>query len=223
MSLLHFINSSSTLPSVAGLIIGGCADLKQELVAYLDHRLAKIVVCVVDLQYGGDCGFNQAVKLTEDKLSDMKYVREQKAVSKFFEAISQDHLCCYGVQDTMFALESGTVETLLVWDRLEHVRTELKSTSSGEKKIVYSLPSQPVVESRDWEVVSSDSLLDWLLEHHKEFGSAVDFVSDLSSVGSQFVNGFGGFGAFLRFSIPLPSVSGELPDEDEDDEYEYVW
>jgi len=226
MALLHFINSSTTLPSVAGIIIGGSADLKQELVGHLDQRLARIVICVVDVQYGGDAGFNQAVKLTEDKLADMKYVREQKAVSKFFEAISQDHLHCYGVRDTMYALESGTVETLLVWDKLVHIRTEVKSSTSGEKKVTYSLPDEQTEEAgaRDWEAVSSEPLLDWLLEHHRDFGAAIEFVSDQSSVGSQFVHGFGGVGAFLRFDIALPSVTGEGEEEvDEDEEYDYVW
>jgi len=134
MALLHFIDSNTTLPNVAGLVVGGCADLKNELVEALDQRLAKIVACVVDVQYGGQAGFQQAIKLTEDRLSDMKFVREQKAVSKLFEYIAKDGKYCIGFQDTMYALEAGTVDSLLVWDKLEHMRSELKSTSTSAKK-----------------------------------------------------------------------------------------
>jgi len=225
MAVLHFINSSTNLPTVAGIVIGGCADLKQELVAHLDPRLSKIVVAVVDVQYGGDAGFNQAVKSSEEMLSDMKFVRERKAISRFFETIAQDRLYCIGVDDTMFALESGTVETLLVWDQLVHVRHELKSTVTGAKKMVYSLPDKIIEEAcGEWELVSSEPLLDWILDH-RDFGAALEFVSDQSSVGNQFVTGFGGFGAFLRFEIPLPSQTDEEHGEGSDDEenYEYVW
>lgn len=238
MALFHFINPSTTLPNVSGLVVGGCANLKQDLVDSLDQRLAKVVVSVVDVQYGGNAGFHQAVKLTENQLSDVKFVSQQKVVSTFFEAIAHDKLHCYGVEDTMFALESGTVATLLLWDNLPHLRTELKSTK-GTKKVVYTLPDEHVPgNSGEWEVESSEPLLDWILDHHEDFGSAFEFVSDRSSLGHQFVSGFGGFGALLRFDIPLPSSGveddrddegreGEARDEsgsgDSEDNYEYVW
>jgi len=227
LALQHFIDPSTTLPNVAGLIVAGCADLKVELLDHLDQRLSKIVVCVIDVQYGGEAGFHQAIKLTEDKLSDMKFVREQKTVGRFFETIAQDGLYCIGVLDTMYALESGTVETVLVWDHLEHIRVELKSNVSGIKKVVFLLPDQQL-EGGEWEVVCSDPLLDWMLDNYSNFGAALEFISDQSSVGNQFVRGFGGFGAFLRFEIPLPSQTEGDEDNldaepESDQEYEYEW
>jgi len=229
MALLHFINSSTTMPNVAGLVIGGCADLKHELAEALDQRLAKIVACVVDVQYGGQAGFQQAIKLTEDRLSDIKFVREQKAISKLFECIAKNGKYCIGFQDTMYALESGTVESLLVWDKLEHMRSELKSTTSTAKKVVYHVPDQQVMDTTgEWELVSTEPLLDWILDHYKEFGAVIDFVSDQSSVGSQFAAGFGGMAGFLRFDIALPSQDDTLEEEpsslgNESGEDEYTW
>lgn len=45
------------------------------------------------------------------------------------------------------------------------------------------------------------SLLEWLAEHYKEFGCALEFVSDKSQEGSQFVKGFSGIGGILRFVL----------------------
>lgn len=42
------------------------------------------------------------------------------------------------------------------------------------------------------------SLLEWLAEHYKEFGCQLEFVSDKSQEGSQFVKGFSGIGGILR-------------------------
>jgi len=231
MALYHFIDPATTLPYVVGLIVAGCADLKQELVECLDQRLAKIVACVVDVQYGGHAGFQQAVKQTEDKLSELKYIREQKAVSKLFEYIAKNGRYSIGIQDTMFALESGTVETLLLWDQLPHVRSELVSRVTSKKRIVYHLPDEMITENgSEWDLTSSMPLIDWILDHYHEFGASIDIVSDQSSVGSQFANGFGGIASFLRFDIPLPSQSDEIEEGDtheevvdDESDVEYTW
>jgi len=148
-----------------------------------------------------------------------------------FEYIAKNGKYSIGFQDTMYALESGTVETLLVWDQLPHMRTELKSNSTSAKKMVYHLPDQQVSEaSGEWEIASSEPLLDWMLDHYKDFGASVEFVSDRSSVGNQFATGFGGIAGFLRFDIPLPSQSEDVDegeenaDEEEDSsDVEYTW
>jgi len=227
MALMHFIDPNTTLPNVVGFVVAGCADLKNELVEALDQRLAKIVACVVDVQYGGQPGFQQAIKLTEDRLADIKFVREQKAVSKLFEYIAKNGKYCIGFQDTMYALEAGTVETLLIWDQLPHMRTELKSNTTSAKKVVYHLPDQQVTEANgEWDFASSEPILDWILDHYKEFGAAIEFVSDQSSVGNQFATGFGGVAGFLRFDIPLPSQSDDADEgkvEDDASDEEYTW
>lgn len=48
-------------PNVAGIVMAGLADFKTELSQsdMLDQRLAKIIVKIVDVSYGGDNGFNQ--------------------------------------------------------------------------------------------------------------------------------------------------------------------
>jgi len=87
-----------------------------------------------------------------------------------------------------------------------------------EKKTIYYLPDAILEGYDEWKVVSSVPLLDWILEHYKEFGVILQLVSDQSSIGSQFVKGFGGIGGFLRFQVDLPSLT-ITPEDDE----EYVW
>jgi len=217
LTVQHFIDPVTCLPSVQGLVIAGLANLKDDVQKKLDPRLAKIVISVVDVQYGGEAGFHQAIGLTQACLSNVKLVQEQDLLARFFDAIARDGLYCFGVEDTMYAMCSGLVETLVLWKNLPHVRCELEF--GEEKKTIYCLPDTTLEGYDDWKVVSSVSLVDWILEHYKEFGVTLQLVSDQSSIGCQFVKGFGGIGGFLRFEVDLPSLT-ITPEEDDE---EYVW
>jgi peptide chain release factor subunit 1 len=54
---------TNDVPNVKGLILAGCAEFKNDLTKsdLFDQRLKPIVIKVVDISYGGDLGFNQAI------------------------------------------------------------------------------------------------------------------------------------------------------------------
>jgi peptide chain release factor subunit 1 len=75
------------------------------------------------VSYGGENGFNQAITLASDALSNVKFVAEKKLISNFFEEIAQDTgMIVFGVQDTIKALEMGALEKLLLFEDLEYTR-----------------------------------------------------------------------------------------------------
>ena len=50
-----------------------------------------------------------------------------------------------------------------------------------------------------FEVKGQDLLLDWIVENYRKFGTSLRIITDKSQQGSQFCNGFGGFGGrFIR-------------------------
>jgi len=50
---------------------------------------------------------------------------------KYFDEISQDSgRYCFGVQETLKALEMGAVEILIVWENLEVIRYVLKNNTT---------------------------------------------------------------------------------------------
>ncbi len=83
-------------PNVAGLVLAGSAEFKSKLNAseLFDQRLSPIVVKVVDVSYGGENGFNQAIELAADSLSNVKFVKEKKLLARYFGEISQDSGLC---------------------------------------------------------------------------------------------------------------------------------
>lgn len=90
--------------NVTGLVLAGSADFKTELAQsdMFDQRLQVKIIKLVDVSYGGDNGFNQAIELSQEVLQNVKFIQEKKLISKYFDEISQDTgKYCFGVDDTL--------------------------------------------------------------------------------------------------------------------------
>lgn len=208
----------------------------------LDKRLRASVVTIVDIAYGGELGLQQATTLTADTLSNMQLVREIKVLSQYYEEISRDSGCyCFGIEDTMAALEAGAMETLVVWEQLDMTRFELRDPTSGATHVRYLTAKEQQSattmaalfegsNSASLELVSAEQLIEWLVEHYTEYGTTLRLVSDESKEGHQFVRGFGGLGGLLRWAFDFSHTradgdndslgwsSDEEEEEDTDDD-----
>jgi peptide chain release factor subunit 1 len=125
---------TSDRPNVKGIVLAGSADFKTELGKsdLFDPRLAAIVVQTVDISYGGENGFNQAILLAAESLASVKFIQEKKLITSYFDEIALDTgKYCFGVKDTLTALEMSAVQTLIVWEDLDVTRYELKGPTGG--------------------------------------------------------------------------------------------
>jgi peptide chain release factor subunit 1 len=59
-------------------------------------------------------------------------------------------------------------------------------------------------------------LLEWFAEKYKDFGAALEFVTNKSQEGAQFVKGFGGIGGLLRYKVDFNTMTSV---DEEDDEF----
>lgn len=108
---------SNSVSNVEGIILAGHSDLKNELNAIIDQRLT--VIKAVDTNYSGKNGLNQAIELSEDILKDVRFSKEKKILQEFFNELNLDTgKLCYGLNATISCLESGAIETLIVWENL---------------------------------------------------------------------------------------------------------
>lgn len=212
ISVQHFI--ANNVSNVTGLILAGSADFKNELKQsdMFDPRLVAKVIKVVDVSYGGENGFNQAIDLSAEVLQNVKLVQEKRLIEKFFEEISRDtQKYCFGVEDCLRALDLGAAETLIVWENLAISRFVLNHPFTGEEKIVYLNPEQEQNEDNfivsgtelKYKVVEKIALIEWFATEYKKWGCTLEFVTDRSQEGSQFAKGFGGLGGILRYSVDM--------------------
>ena len=161
-------------PVVTGLIIAGAAEMKEELKKgdFLGPVLSKIVLGVYDVNYGGKQGLNEAIKLSSEFLRNISIVREEKELTELFDKIGKNQPVAIGLQEVVEALEMKAVHKLLIYKD-----SECKHPSS-------SIP-----------------MVDWILQNYKEYGFTPIFISNQTPTGSQFINGFGGIAADLRFQV----------------------
>jgi peptide chain release factor subunit 1 len=217
-------------PNVSGLVLAGSADFKNELYQtdMFDQRLKAKVLKVVDVSYGGENGFNQAVEMSQECLTNVKFVQEKKILSKFFEEISTDSgLVVFSIHDTMKVLETGAIETLLLYESLDIWRLVLKNKEDETTSIIY-LNSDQLTDPKyykdantkaELETVESMQLSEWIAENYVNFGANLQFITDKSSEGFQFVKGFGGIGGFLRYKIDVDKMEVDEHDEDMEDDF----
>ena len=205
-------------PNIQGLILAGSADFKSELMRsdLFDLRLKKIVIKMVDVSYGGLNGFNQAIEYSADTLGEVKLMKEKKLLQQYMDEISQDTgKYCFMVEDTLKALDLGAVENLIVWENLDINRYVLRNTASNEERTVYLNPDQEKNESSfhdpetgvELEVQDKQALVEWLANNYKDFGCQLDYVTDKSGEGTQFVKGFGGIGGILRWKVDFVQMN----------------
>ena len=217
-------------PNVEGLILAGSADFKTELSQsdMFDQRLQCKILKVVDVSYGGENGFNQAIELSAEVLSNVKFIQEKRLIGRYFDEISQDTgKYCFGVVDTLKALEMGAVDILIVWENVDITRFTLKNHASDEEIVLHlsSLQEQDKTFFVDketgveLELVDRLPLLEWLANNYKTFGATLEIVTDRSQEGSQFCKGFGGIGGILRYKVDFQSMEYDSQDEEYDFEY----
>jgi len=208
------------VPNVQGIILAGSAEFKVQLSQsdFFDPRLLDVVLATVDVSYGGDNGFNQAIELAAETLRNTKFVREKKLLTTYMSEISRDTgRICFGLKDTLTALEMGGVETLILWEELPLQRFEMSDPSTGAVVVRYLTEQQEkdmshfrnAATGADMEVIDKQPMVDWMAVNYKNYGCALEFITDCSTEGAQYVQGFGGIGGLLRYPIDFAALEGD--------------
>jgi len=221
---------TNDLPNVAGLVLAGLADFKNDLAQsdMFDQRLKAVILTIVDVSYGGENGFNQAIEQAADCLTGVKFIQEKKLLTSYMDELARDTgKYCVGVRETLHSLELGAVETLIVFENLDVTRYVLKNVAKNVDKVVYLTKEQAQDHSHfvgpggeELDVVSNQLLVEWFADNYKSFGATLEFVTNKSQEGSQFVKGFGGVGGLLRYQVDFDSLDepedGAAADEEEE-------
>lgn len=205
--------------NVTGLVLAGSADFKVELSHsdMFDFRMVAKIIKIVDINHGGNKGFNQAINNAADVLSNVTLVAEQKLLDQYLEKIAlDDGKVVYGVQHTMQALEMSAVETLICWESIDIFRVCSFNKSTSSEEVLYLSPMK--LQNHTGVISEKICLLDWLSDHYKDYGITLKIVSDKSQEGAQFVNGFGGLGALLRYKVDMQVHEEEDVEEFEEDD-----
>lgn len=219
-------------PNITGLVVAGSAEFKQDLTTsdLWDPRLDAILIKpLLDVSYGGENGFNQAIELSSEALKNVKFVQEKRLITKFLDEIAQDTgKYCFGIKETIQGLDMGAVETLICWENLNINRLQIRNPHTGAEQTLYVTPEEQKNEKLfrcadtgvELDVEENVPFVEWIVTNYKTFGAKLEFVTDRSQEGNQFCKGFGGVGGLLRYRVEFELFDEpNLNQEDSDDDF----
>jgi peptide chain release factor subunit 1 len=192
-----------------GVIVGGPGATKNYFLntGLLDHRLKNNIIATIDTSYTDESGIRELVQKSEETLKDTELMRERKVLNEFMGEIGKDGLAAYGPKEVEEALTLGKAKTLLISEGVEWMVYKFRCDRCGEEelKIVQEPEKFEAGAYRCRKCKSPVELLeeidyaDYLLEKAQATGAEVSVISTETNEGEQFLKGFGGVGALLRF------------------------
>ncbi len=197
--------------ALKGVIIAGPGPTKNDFAKgdYLDYRLKKKVVGIVDIGYSGELGVYEALKKAEDLIAESRYAQERKMVQKFLGLLARSpDMVTYGFQEVLDALEKGAVGLVLVSEEVGLVEVKVKCKQCGEEskgiyeeKKIRTEGLQCPKCGGPVEILEERSIVELLAEKAQETGAKVEVISTATPEGEQLKKVFGGVAAILRYKI----------------------
>eukprot|EP00052_Salpingoeca_macrocollata_P034584 m.12013 g.12013 ORF g.12013 m.12013 type:complete len:387 (-) comp6671_c0_seq1:49-1209(-) len=225
-----FLNDDGKSP-YTGLVLGGKANIKRmvESAPDLDPRVKRLVVATVELSCTGEAGLAEAIEKTEQSRHRAAGAVEDEVMQTFETEIQkQSAMVCYGLQETLFAIETHAVKTLFLNPKTfqsrpapnlaakqQAVANQFDALHSNDSNDydgdVAAAPAAAAAhsagEAEDGPAADGLSFLDWATEAVQAYGGQVFLVKGLSDKGALFNRDFGGIGGMLFY--PVTQDGGE--------------
>jgi len=171
---------------VKGAIIGGPGPAKEFFMKEepLDHNIK--LMGVVDTGYTDEYGVREVLAKSGEILAEQESIKERKLVERFIKEVVTDGLATYGIHEVLDAVESKQAEMLLVSE-------EFPFRFNG-----YRCLNCPNCNSK-MDIDIDEPFVDEIIDRAHKNGVSVEVISIQTAEGAQFLNGFGGIGALLRY------------------------
>lgn len=184
--------------NVDGLIIGGSSNIKDLFYGsnLLDSRLKKNIIKLFDIGYSFENGLEETIHLSKDIILDTRLVNEKNILSSFFNNLLNDNMVVFGLKDTIYALESGIIDKLIIWEDYNYYRLVLNDN-------IISYATEKEIVEKEINYLEKDLLVDWLIDNKLNF--SLEIITNNTSEGNQFIHGFSGIGGILRYPVEIPN------------------
>lgn len=196
-----------------GLLIGGPSPTKEEFAegGYLHHEVQKRLLGLFDVAYTNESGLPELVDAAADVLKGMDVVKEKDLMNRFLkELVKDDGLAAYGEESVRANLETGSVDILLLSDRLRESRLKIRCGACGyaEERTIKSEPGKTVRDidlgtcpkcSAPLQIEEESDIIDELTALADTSGTRVEIISDEFEEGAVLYSAFGGIAAILRY------------------------
>lgn len=187
---------------IKGLLVGGPGPAKEGFIKGNTLNYQIKILGTYDTGYTDDFGLHEIVEKATDLLKEEMASKERKVIERFIKERIRNGLAVYGYEDTKKALENKQVEILIVSDEIQlqkvtytcpnETLTFEKIETNGHREQKHECGSNLVI-SKVTDVAEE------LIELAESISVPMIFVSNDSSYGKEFLMGFTGLGALLRY------------------------
>lgn len=189
------------LNRVKAVIVGGPGPTKEFFMKMKPFNYQIEVLGVVDTGYTDEYGVREVLSKSEGILSKQEAVKERVIVERFINEVVHDGLATYGEKQVREAILSKQADKVLLSEGLEHIcATYADSKGNEEVRILRETPPEEIEGAGgSMRLKSQEPLIENLSDLARAAGIEVEIISTNTAEGAQFMTGFAGVGAFLRY------------------------
>ncbi len=198
-----------------GLIVSGPGPTKDQFVKenYLDYRLQKMILGILDTGYAGREGVRETIEKSGELLQNARVIQESKLVQRFLREVNSDSgLALYGVDDVVKALGRAAVDVVLINDDSDTFYLKAVCSKCGDVREKFIKRSRYVIEkqelmstpcpkcgSQEIQFTEKD-IVDYFADLAIDSNARVEVISSKTEDGAM-LKSFGGISALLRYKV----------------------
>ena len=188
-------------PNLKGVIVGGPGPTKENFLKMRPFNYQIKVLGSLDTGYTDEFGIRELTNKAAEIISEQEAVKEKALVDAFIKEVVKDGLATYGYKEVVDALNANRANMLLVSEGLDWKKIKMKCSNCGreEEKITREPKEESCACRGKMKILEEKELADELIELAEQKNVPVEMVSSETSEGSQFLHGFHGIGAMLRY------------------------
>ena len=189
---------------VKGVIVGGPGPTKENFMKMKPFNYQLKVLGVVDTGYTDEYGIREVLAKSENIIAEQETVKEKILIDRFIKEVVSDGLATYGEAQVREAIQSRQAEKVLLSEGLAHTSVSYlcPSCQNTERKVTREKPEETMQCGKCGSTMRAqkkEPLIDELTDLCHQMEIPVEIVSTSSVEGNQFLTGFGGIGAILRY------------------------
>ncbi|MEM2908799.1 MAG: peptide chain release factor aRF-1 [Candidatus Bilamarchaeaceae archaeon] len=191
------------LERVKGIVIGGPGPVKDIFVRDRPFNYQIKVLGVVDTGYTDEYGVQEVIGKSEALLAQQELVKEKTLINNFIKDVVHEGLATYGEKEVREAITTKQAERVLLSEGLDYKIVWYKCAACGAEtyRLTRTKPEEHIkcTCGGDAKIITVKDLIDDLEDLARANNIPVEIISTDTSEGAQFLHGFGGVGAFLRY------------------------
>jgi peptide chain release factor subunit 1 len=192
------------LGKVKGIIVGGPGPAKEYFVKANTFNYQIKLLGVVDTGYTDEYGIREVLSKSENIIAEQESIREKQIIDNFIKEISKNGLATYGYEKVKEAILSNQAGKVLASEDLEDKLYPYACSSCGSTEEVVSKEKQPERKpcnkcNAEMKLGKEALLVDYVIDLAKNANIPIEMVSNKTTEGAQFLTGFTGIGALLRY------------------------